>query len=74
MNEEDKQRFARYRKGYVEPIENINNHHNNHTVDDNKLKKKQTLGYIEKIEVNTDSLVKEITKNTTNTINNTSKK
>jgi len=69
MNEEDKQRFARYRKGYVEPIESINN-----TNDDNKLKKKQTLGYIEKIEVNTDSLVKEITKNTTNTINNTSKK
>jgi len=69
MNEEDKQRFARYRKGYVEPIESINN-----TNDDNKLKKKQTLGYIEKIEVNTDSLVKEITKNTTNTINNTSQK
>jgi hypothetical protein len=69
MNEEDKQRFARYRKGYVEPIESVNN-----TNDDNKLKNKQTLGYIEKIEVNTDSLVKEITKNTTNTINNTSKK
>ena len=50
-------------------VESINN-----TNDDNKLKKKQTLGYIEKIEVNTDSLVKEITKNTTNTINNTSKK
>ncbi len=69
MNEEDKQRFARYRKGYVEPVESVNN-----TNDDNKLKKKQTLGYIEKIEVNTDSLVKEITKTTTNTINNTSKK
>ena len=69
MNEEDKQRFARYRKGYIEPVESINN-----TNDDNKLKKKQTLGYIEKIEVNTDSLVKEITTNKTNTINNTSKK
>ena len=69
MNEEDKQRFARYRKGYIEPVESINN-----TNDDNKMKKKQTLGYIEKIEVNTDSLVKEITKKTTNTINNTSKK
>ena len=62
MNEEDKQRFARYRKGYIEPVESVNN-----TVDDNKLKKKQTLGYIEKIEVNTDSLVKEITTNKTNT-------
>ena len=62
MNTEDKNRFARYRKGYIEPsidMDNINNLNNL-----NNTKSKQTLGYINKIDVKSDVLINQIIKKT----------
>ena len=60
MNTEDKNRFARYRKGYIEPAIDINNINNEH----NTIKSKQTLGYINKIDVKSDVLINQIIKKT----------
>jgi hypothetical protein len=53
MNEQDKLRFARYRKGYVQPIENEN--------DDNSMNNKtQKIGYISNVEIKADDLIKKV--------------
>ena len=68
MNEEDKKRFARYKKGYIPSLEDdeeILNNINKQNKD--ILKQKQVLGYINNVTVNTDTLIKNITnKNITN--------
>ncbi len=60
-------RFARYRKGYIHPVENddendINNINNINNTKENKLKQSQVLGYINKIEVNADVLINSVIK------------
>jgi hypothetical protein len=53
MNEQDKLRFARYRKGYVQQIENEN--------DDNSMNNKpQKIGYISNVEIKADDLIKKV--------------
>lgn len=53
MNEQDKLRFARYRKGYVPPIENEN--------DENSMNNKtQKIGYISNVEIKADDLIKKV--------------
>ena len=62
MNEDDKKRFARYKKGYIpslEDDEDILNNINKQNKDN--LKQKQVLGYINNVTVNTDTLIKNIT-------------
>jgi len=63
MNEEDKKRFARYRKGYIPTLEDeeyINgNTHSNKTT---------KIGFIENINVNMNILVNDII------VNNSTKK
>ena len=59
MNEEDKKRFARYRKGYIPTLEdeeyiNGNGNGNSHS---NKTTK---IGFIENINVNMNILVNDI--------------
>lgn len=63
MNTEDKNRFARYRKGYIEPAIDMNNI-NNINNEQNTIKSKQTLGYITKIDVKSDVLINQIIKKT----------
>jgi len=64
MNEEDKKRFARYKKGYVvsakEEDEFLSNYNNNKQ-DKDILKQKQVLGYINSVSVNPDALINNIT-------------
>lgn len=55
MNSEDKIRFARYRKGYIEP--------KNDDEDENKnikLTQNVKLGYINPININSNNLIKDI--------------
>ena len=58
MNEEDKKRFARYRKGYIEPPPA--------PPQDNELditkseKVKDTLGFVEKIEIDKNNLINQV--------------
>jgi hypothetical protein len=53
MNEEDKKRFARYRPGYKEPPPPLDNEQ-----DIKKSEKvKDTLGFVEKIEIDPDDLI-----------------
>lgn len=75
MNKEDKQRFARYYPGYVEPPEcdndnNDANDANDGNGNDNSKEKKNILGYIEKIDIDKDKLIIDAI-NTNNTTNNT---
>lgn len=59
MNTEDKLRFARYRKGYIPPKdenEDINNTYNT----------KNKIGIVDKIDINTNILIKEIIVNNSN--------
>ena len=66
MNEEDKKRFARYKKGYIPSLEDeeyLNNFNVIKQTKDN-LKQKQVLGYINNVTVNTDTLIKNITNKT----------
>ena len=53
MNEEDKKRFARYRKGYIPTLEDENEVNNSN----NKTTK---IGFIENINVNMNILVNDI--------------
>ena len=48
MNSEDKKRFERYRKGYIEPNDEFNNTNTN------------TLGNINTITINKDNLITSI--------------
>ena len=56
MNEEDKKRFARYRPGYIEPPAPPDN--------DLNIKKsekvKDTLGFVNKIEIDPNDLINQI--------------
>lgn len=65
MNEEDKKRFARYRPDYKEPLEGYEELDANNTV--SKIKpnstskeSKNTLGYIEQININPNDLVNQV--------------
>ena len=59
MNECDKQRFARYKKGYVSKDNEFDDDkYNNKLNNDNKVK----LGHIEKIDIKIDELVKKVVK------------
>ena len=65
MNEEDKKRFARYRKGYIPTLEDeneLNNSSNN--------SKTTKIGFIENINVNMNVLVNDIIVNNSSKINN----
>jgi len=58
MNEEDKKRFARYRPGYKEPPQPppLDNEQ-----DIKKSEKvKDTLGFVEKIEIDPDDLISQV--------------
>lgn len=55
MNKEDKERFARYRKGYIAPENEDEN-----TLDILDKKKKTQMGFIDNIEVKVNNLVKDI--------------
>jgi len=59
MNEEDKKRFARYRKGYIPTLEDENgiNNSNSNSNSNNKTTK---IGFIENINVNMKVLVNNI--------------
>tara|TARA_Y100000389_G_C17162264_1_gene364986 strand:- start:10 stop:195 length:186 start_codon:yes stop_codon:yes gene_type:complete len=50
MNSEDKKRFERYRKGYIEPNDEFNNTNTN----------TNTLGNINTITINKDNLITSI--------------
>ena len=57
MNDEDIKRFARYKPGFIEPLE-----------DDEKNKINSTkLGYIEEININKEELVQNAIKNPSKT-------
>jgi hypothetical protein len=64
MNEEDKKRFARYRKGYIPTLEDENELNGSSNNNNNKTTK---IGFIENINVNVNVLVNDII------INNTTK-
>ena len=56
MNEEDKKRFARYQPGYKEPPLPLDNEQ-----DIKKSEKvKDTLGFVEKIEIDPDDLISQV--------------
>ena len=68
MNNEDKKRFARYRKGYNPTIEDndlINYKKNDKTVNNNQTK---ILGYVSDINIKSENLINEITHEITNEI------
>ena len=59
MNKEDCERFARYRKGYIAPLENEETNNINN-INNIEKKKKSQIGFIDNIEVKVDNLVKTI--------------
>jgi hypothetical protein len=62
MNEEDKKRFCRYRKGYITSIDDEELILFNKKKQELKeSKQKQVLGYINNVNINTDTLIKNIT-------------
>lgn len=66
MNQEDKKRFARYRKGFIpskEDDELLLLHIKNNQIS-KESKKTQSLGYINNIDVNSENLIKNITNKT----------
>lgn len=70
MNEEDKKRFAKYFPGYIEPptpiphpsLEDnaIQESSNEHPTKSDKVK--DTLGFVDKINVNQDDLINQVLK------------
>jgi len=65
MNEADKKRFARYRPGYIEPpsqpeIKDVENQETNNEKNTKSEKVKDTLGFVEKINVNQDDLINQV--------------
>lgn len=62
MNSVDKQRFARYKKGYIPKINEFDDdkYSNNNSIGNND--KNKTLGHIAKIDVKIDELVKSLVK------------
>lgn len=64
MNEEDKKRFCRYRKGYISSIEDEELILFNKKKQELKeSKQKQILGYINIVDVNSENLIKNIKTN-----------
>ena len=66
MNQEDKKRFARYRKGFISSKEDddlLFLHIKNNQIS-KESKKTQSLGYINNIDVNSENLIKNITNKT----------
>jgi len=62
MNNEDKQRFLRYRKGYKPQSDDIDILLYTKKQEELKAsKQKQVLGYINECNVNSDTLIKNIT-------------
>ncbi len=57
MNEDDKKRFARYRPGYIEPPENEQTINQDIKASE---KVKDTLGFVEKIEVDPNDLINQV--------------
>jgi hypothetical protein len=53
MNDEDKKRFARYKKGYIHPIDEYGSNDINNN-------KKNKIGFIDKIDVKMNVLVSDI--------------
>jgi hypothetical protein len=64
MNEEDKKRFARYKKGYIDN-ENENDYINTNT--NNTMKTK--LGVVNKVDVNMNVLIGDIISSTSKSKN-----
>lgn len=66
MNEDDKKRFARYRPGYIEPPEpeeSKNQDTTNIKPSEKNVKSekvKDTLGFVEKIDVNPNDLIHQV--------------
>ena len=60
MNQEDKKRFARYKKGYIENENDINNSN----YDNNNNNNKNKLGVVNKIDINMNVLITDIMTNT----------
>jgi len=60
MNEEDKKRFARYRPGYIEPPSPPNNEEVEKKDIKNSEKVKDTLGFVEKIELDPNDLINQV--------------
>lgn len=59
MNEVDKKRFARYRPGYIEPqIQEDEDTINNENKNSEKVK--DTLGFVEKIDIDPNDLINQI--------------
>ena len=58
MNSDDKQRFARYKKGYITQNNEFDDDKYNINNDNNNNNKKIKLGHINKIDVKIDELVK----------------
>lgn len=56
MNPEDKSRFARYRPDYEEPSIMLNIQEDN--IDTEKVK--EQLGFVKKIDINTDDLINQV--------------
>jgi hypothetical protein len=52
MNEEDKQRFARYRPGYIEPPPTQEDEKSNNA--------KDKLGFVEKINIDPNDLINQV--------------
>jgi hypothetical protein len=63
MNQEDKKRFARYKKGYIENENDINNYDTSNSNSNNKNK----LGIVNKIDINMNVLITDIMSNKNNT-------
>ena len=61
MNQEDKKRFARYKKGYIENENDININSNYDTINN-----KNKLGIVNKIDVNMNVLITDIMSNKNN--------
>jgi hypothetical protein len=62
MNNEDKKRFARYRKGYNSTLEDndlINMKKNDKIA--NQISQTKILGYVDTINIKTETLINEIT-------------
>ena len=62
MNNEDKKRFARYRKGYNSTLEDndlINMKKNDKIA--NQVSQTKILGYVDTINIKTETLINEIT-------------
>ena len=60
MNNEDKKRFARYRPGYIEPPPTIDNAEADNKDIKNAEKVKDTLGFVEKIEIDPNDLINQV--------------